>query len=294
VVLLGVVKYLARDDIGKLKLKQKTTLVGRLHSLNTLSMNIDSLKPDYLVKHIKSLVGRHFKIILQAAPFVLLEFLTPERKVIWLSLCKLCAFIFQTRISDMDVYLEQLETHIHHFIQHLIKSNAQWVNKPKVHMLLHLVECIRRFGPSSLFSTEKFESYNGVLRQASIHSNRQSPGKDLAVTFDNYSSLKFLLSGRVIFDEQTGSATSSSSEVHQAFVDNPILQRAMGYNSTAADHLVCYPLDMNIKLAKEEVVPVPNRLTFQGQNANVAQVAQIKLSKHDLLQKGVFLAVSIH
>jgi hypothetical protein len=132
------------------------------------------------------------------------------------------------------------------------------------------------------------------LRQASIHSNRQSPGKDLAVTFDNYSSLKFLLSGGVIFDEQTGLATSSSSEVHQAFVDNPILQRAMGYNSTAADHLVCYPLDMNIKLAKEEVVPVPNRLTFQGQNANVAQVAQIKLSKHDLLQKGVFLAVSIH
>jgi hypothetical protein len=106
VVLLGVVKYLAWDNIGKLKLKQQKTLVGRLHLLNTLLMNIDSLKADYLVKHIKSLVGRHFKIILQAAPFVLLDFLTLDRKVIWLSLFKLCAFIFQTRISDMDVYLE--------------------------------------------------------------------------------------------------------------------------------------------------------------------------------------------
>jgi hypothetical protein len=98
-------------------------------------------------------------------------------------------------------------------------------------------------------------------------------GKDLAVTFDNYSSLKFLLSGGVIFDQQTGSITSSSSEVQQAFVDNLILQRVMGYNSTATNDLVCYPLDMIIKLAKEDVVPEPNRLTFQGQNASVAQVA---------------------
>jgi hypothetical protein len=46
VVLLGVVKYLAQDDFGKLKEKQKKILVGRLHLLNTLSMNIDSLKAD--------------------------------------------------------------------------------------------------------------------------------------------------------------------------------------------------------------------------------------------------------
>jgi hypothetical protein len=183
--------------------------------------------------------------------------------------------------------------HIHHFVRHLIKSNAQWVNKPKVHMLLHLVDSIRRFGPAALFSTEKFESYNGVLRQASIHSNRQSPGKDLAVTFENYSSLKFLLSGGVMFDPHTGSTTTSSSEVQHAFVNNPILQRAMGYNCTVTDELVCYPLDVNIKLPKEDIVPAPNRLIFPGQNASVAQVAQIKLSKHDLLRKGVFLAVSL-
>jgi hypothetical protein len=64
VVLLGVVKYLARENIGKLKEKQKSLLIGQLNSLNCLSMNIDGIKPDHLIKHIKSLVGRHFKVIL--------------------------------------------------------------------------------------------------------------------------------------------------------------------------------------------------------------------------------------
>ncbi|PLW38987.1 hypothetical protein PCASD_08454 [Puccinia coronata f. sp. avenae] len=138
---------------------------------------------------------------------------------------------------------------------------------------------------------QQFIQVDDLGHRASIHSNRQSPGKDLAVTFDNYSSLKFLLSGGVMFDPHTGSTTPSSSEVQHAFVNNPILQRAMGYNCTVTEEVVCYPLDVNIKLPKEDIVPAPNRLSFPGQNASVAQVAQIKLSKHDLLRKGVFLAV---
>ncbi|PLW08809.1 hypothetical protein PCASD_22471, partial [Puccinia coronata f. sp. avenae] len=175
VVLLGVVKYLARDDIGKLKEKEKAILIGRLDSLNCLSMNINSIKAKYLIKHIKSLVGRHFKVILQSAPFVLLDLLSSKRWEIWLALCKMCVLIFQTRISKMDSYINELTLHINQFICLIIKSNAHWVKKAKLHMLLHLPQSIRRFGPASLFSTEKFESYNGVLQKASIHSNRLSP-----------------------------------------------------------------------------------------------------------------------
>ncbi|KAI8459899.1 hypothetical protein BY996DRAFT_6409842 [Phakopsora pachyrhizi] len=49
----------------------------------------------------------------------------------------------------------------------LISTNAQWVNKPKLHMLIHLIQSIAHFGPASLFATEKFESYNGVPLQSS-------------------------------------------------------------------------------------------------------------------------------
>jgi hypothetical protein len=75
---LGAVKYLSCNKIGKLKEKQKSILIGRLDSLTRTSLNIDSVKAAYLIKHIKSLVGRHFKIILQAVPFVLFEFRSPN------------------------------------------------------------------------------------------------------------------------------------------------------------------------------------------------------------------------
>ncbi|KAI8448895.1 hypothetical protein BY996DRAFT_8690301 [Phakopsora pachyrhizi] len=45
----------------------------------------------------------------------------------------------------------------------LISASAQWANKPKFHMLIHLSQSIARFGPASLFATEKLESYNGVV-----------------------------------------------------------------------------------------------------------------------------------
>jgi hypothetical protein len=291
VVLLGVVKYLARDDIAKLKEKDKAILIGRLNSLNRSSLNIDSIKADYLIKHIKSLVGRHFKIIIQSAPFVLLDLLSPERREIWIALCKMCALIFQTRISNMDTYLEELTLHIHRFLRLIIQSNVQWVNKPKLHMLLHLPESIRRFGPASLFSTEKFEFYNGMLQKASVHSNRLSPSRDIAVTFANYSGLKFLVSGGFIYDKQTGSISTASSEVQQVFAGNPLIQRAMGYDSKA-NNRISYPLDLNIKLTKADAKPLPQQFDADRNHPLLAQVARIMVSKHEMLRQQVFVVVS--
>lgn len=53
--------------------------------------------------------------------------------------------------------------------------------KPKFHFLVHLTSYIRRFGPALLFSTERFESFNGVFRAASMFSNRHSPSRDIAM-----------------------------------------------------------------------------------------------------------------
>jgi hypothetical protein len=69
-------------------------------------------------------------------------------------------------------------------------------------MLIHLPESILRYGPASLFATEKFESYNGVLRNTSIHSNRHSPGQDISITFSNYHSFRQILSGSTFCDQK--------------------------------------------------------------------------------------------
>jgi hypothetical protein len=102
----------------------------------------------------------------------------------------------------MDAYISELKNHIDIFLKEIIQDSAQWVNKPKFHILLHLPEAILRFGPASLFATEKFESYNGILRNASIHSNRHSPGQDIAVTFSNYHNFRQIISGGFFFDKK--------------------------------------------------------------------------------------------
>jgi hypothetical protein len=76
----------------------------------------------------------------------------------------------------MEQFQINLKNSINIFLYHVVQSTSQWINKPKFHILLHLPESILHYGTSNPFATEKFESYNGVLRHASVHSNRQSPG----------------------------------------------------------------------------------------------------------------------
>ncbi|PLW46503.1 hypothetical protein PCASD_06316 [Puccinia coronata f. sp. avenae] len=147
-------------------------------------------------------------------------------------------------------------------------------------------------GSASLFSTEKFESYNGVLRQFSVHSNRLSPGRDVAVTFDNYSTLKFLLSGGVIYNEQTGCTSTASRNVQEAFNAHPQLQQSLGCDSRTATEFNSYPLDLNARLPKADKQAIPVQFTDVSTHVAVHQVAQLKLSKHDLIQKGVYVVVN--
>ncbi|POV96124.1 hypothetical protein PSTT_15817 [Puccinia striiformis] len=162
VFLLGIVKYLVHDFVSKLSDTQKAELEGRIESFNTSSLNMPMLQPIYLVTHVKSLIGKEFKIFLQAAPFILFPFMNTFEREIWLSLSTLSPYAFQTHINDMADFQLNLQKHVSNFLYRIVRLTAQWVNKPKFHMILHLGESIRRFGPATLFATEKFESFNGV------------------------------------------------------------------------------------------------------------------------------------
>jgi hypothetical protein len=71
------------------------------------------------------------------------------------------------------------------------------VLKPKFHFLVHLPDYIRRFGPALLFSTERFESFNGVFRAASMFSNRQAPSCDISRRFVGIEQAKHIVSGKL-------------------------------------------------------------------------------------------------
>ncbi|KAA1109490.1 hypothetical protein PGTUg99_010474 [Puccinia graminis f. sp. tritici] len=293
VILLGIVKYLARDLVGSVPAGSRDELVGRLRSFSISALNIDSVKPEYLIKHIKSLVGRDFKILLQAGPFFLMGFLSPEKQAIWLALCKLAPLIFQSRIGDMTQYLVDLQAHIDIFLYLMIKSTAQWVHKPKLHMLLHLPASIERFGPATLCSTEKFESYNGVLRNASIHSNRRAPGRDIAKTFETYASHRFVLSGGVIHDHSTGITRSIGPNVTNFFSNSKVVQQSLGYNAAKSDTQdnQDFPRTSGVCAHKEDVKPIPHELAGSSGEPLIKQIHHIDIDNHNQVHQGAFVVV---
>lgn len=45
------------------------------------------------------------------------------------------------------------------------------LSKAKLHILTHLPQHIRLFGPAVLLSTERYKAFNHIFRLCSIHSN---------------------------------------------------------------------------------------------------------------------------
>jgi len=289
VFLLGTVKYLVRDFMKKIKGSQIEDLKAYWTSFNTDSLNMPSHKPSYMVDHYQSFIGKDFKKVLQAAPFVYFPFMNSTQRALWSSMCVLGSYIFQTRIENLENYIRELKIAIDNFMYHVIKSSAQWVNKPKFHMLLHLPESVRRFGPPSLFASEKFESYNGVLRAASIHSNRHSPGRDIANTFSNYQAMRLVLSGAYMWDDKSKKYTKPSHQVTELFKNDHHVQKLMGLNEPGP---TIFPELREHKVLEEDIKDVPEYLKNQVNPRKLRQVSSIRISDHDKVEKGYFVLES--
>lgn len=102
-----------------------------------------------------------------------------------------------------------LEDEIHQFLLNTARWSSAWFSKPKFHILVHLPQHIARFGPAILFATEAFESFNAVIRAKSVHSNRQAPSRDIALSFAQGNRLRHWLGGGAIRN-----LTSDSVVVH--------------------------------------------------------------------------------
>ncbi|KAF8480670.1 hypothetical protein JB92DRAFT_3133082 [Gautieria morchelliformis] len=112
----------------------------------------------------------------------------------WVALGRLMPLVWQPVIPRVEEHLVDLDLAIHYFLDCTAKWTPWWFNKPKFHIVLHLTEHIRKFGPAILFATEQFESFNAMIRSKSVHSNRHAPSRDIAMAFAQGNWIRHLMS----------------------------------------------------------------------------------------------------
>ncbi|KAH9810013.1 hypothetical protein DFH28DRAFT_1132572 [Melampsora americana] len=255
VVLLGITKYLFRDTMKNLGIlnpssRKYINISARWRAFNTKGLNLPPIVPNTLIQFYQSLVGKDFQTVLQSLPFVLFDFIPSNKRPLW--------------------------TH-----------SAQWVNKPKVHMLTHLQDSIKRFGPANLFMTQKFESYNGVLRSASVHSNRQSPGRDIANSFNNYQLMRALLSGSTFFDKELQARVAAGPRVQELLHSVPELSQAMGLDPKA-NQLPVLTAGTRVREPEE----TPGYLITEAPHWSWFELASVTLRNKQHVEKGDFVKLA--
>ena len=101
------------------------------------------------------------------------------------------------------------------------------ISKPKCHILTHIVDDIKRFGPAITLSTETFESFNGVFRLCSVLSNHHAPSRDIANHMADMDRFKHIASGGRWNDN--GEWTGPGKNVIDFFQRNETLQESLGW-----------------------------------------------------------------
>ncbi|KAI0692911.1 hypothetical protein BC835DRAFT_1520799 [Cytidiella melzeri] len=216
--LLGLDKYVWHASHLVWNDVQRQLMAIRLQSSSVDRLSIFPVQGDYLVKYRNNLIGKHFKALQQVGVFHLHPDLLESEHgslllKIWKATGELGALLFYHAIDDMSTYLEDLEVLIGNLLDvwGAIDPN-RILNKPKIHLLQHIITDIRNGGPAILFSTEIFECWNSIFRMCSVLSNHHAPSHDIAAAIADLERFKHQVSGDTLW-EYAHSLASRSADV---------------------------------------------------------------------------------
>lgn len=105
--------------------------------------------------------------------------------------------------------------------------------KMKLHVFVHLVDDVQRFGPAILYSTEVFECFNAVFRMCSILSNHLAPSRDIAVTIADMERFKHIVSGGWWKGPSESGYVQAGQGIRSFLSRSPTLQRQLGWADMA-------------------------------------------------------------
>ncbi|KAG2339510.1 hypothetical protein BDR05DRAFT_1003322 [Suillus weaverae] len=229
-VLLGIVKYFWGQTVFLLeKAKLLNLFQTRLDSLEQDGLNAPSLNAEYICHYKGGLIGKHFKSLAQIMPFVIYDLVPKSVLDGWTTIGELVVLIWHTKINDTESYLVSLTRTINDFLNVTAQcAPSILISKPKFHFLVHLPAYIHHFGPTIVFSTERYESFNHVFRLTCIYSNQRAPSRDTCATFTHNDTVKHIATGGYWYDTNVGGWVQGGTLVVAYLDDHPEQGRLLG------------------------------------------------------------------
>ncbi|KAJ7183079.1 hypothetical protein B0H12DRAFT_1040514, partial [Mycena haematopus] len=230
-ILLGVIKYIWHMlNTSQWSDVDRSLLAIRLQSTDISGLTVPPIRAAYMIQYKNNLIGKHFKTLMQTLAFHVHDMSTPEQFVLVRAAGELGARLWVPEIHNMDEYLEQLKIAVANVIDAFDAVDPlRILTKIKLHLLAHIPDDVRRFGPLIRSSTEIYESYNAVFRLCSIFSNRLAPSRDISRKFASMSRVKHFLSGGYWWDPSLKQWTHAGNAVQQILHADPIFQRHLGW-----------------------------------------------------------------
>ncbi|KAJ3726425.1 hypothetical protein DFJ43DRAFT_568517 [Lentinula guzmanii] len=143
--------------------------------------------------------------------------------------------LWTSEIDELEQYLDDVDVLVGNVLDAFADvAPSKILLKIKIHLLTHLRNDIRRFGPPIRYATEIFEAFNAVFRLCSIYSNHQAPSRDIAIQFSDMGRVKHILSGGY-WPRSTSHGNvqwvQASKTVLSLLANVPIIQRHLGWVS---------------------------------------------------------------
>ncbi|KAJ7080438.1 hypothetical protein B0H15DRAFT_787211 [Mycena belliarum] len=233
-ILLGVIKYIWHMmNTQRWSDSDRYLLAIRLQSTDISGLTVPPLRASYMIQYRNNLIGKHFKTLMQTLAFHVHDISTPEQFKLIKAAGELGVRLWIPEIDDMEEYITDLTTAIANLLDAFdMVDPLRILVKIKLHLLAHIPEDIRRFGPAIRSSTEIFEKFNGVFRLCSINSNRLAPSRDISRKFASMERVKHLLCGGYWFDQRLKTWVQAASSVKELLVNDHVLQRQLGWVSS--------------------------------------------------------------
>ncbi|KAJ7343257.1 hypothetical protein DFH08DRAFT_915165 [Mycena albidolilacea] len=230
-ILLGVIKYIWHHlNTNQWSNEDHHLLAIRLQSTDLTGLTVPPVRAGYMIQYKNNLIGKHFKTLMQILAFHVHGISTPEQFALIKAAGELGAHLWIPEIDNMDEYLEDLKIAIANLLDAFDEVDPQRILvKIKLHLLAHIPDDVRQFGPLIRWAMEIYESHNTIFRLCSVFSNRLAPSRDIAVKFASMDRVKHFLSGGYWWDSIFERWAQAGWGVQQILLTDPTFQRHLGW-----------------------------------------------------------------